>query len=294
MPELPEVETIKNDLRKRILRKKIVGIEIRKRKIVKNKSTDFIKILKGNFFSNLDRIGKLLIFKLLDRKNYLLIHLKMTGQLIYCNKGEIVAGGHEIGLKSSLIPGLGDNLPNKYTHVIFEFNDGSKLFFNDLRQFGYLKIVNKEELERIVKDYGIEPLTKDFTIKKFREVLKNRKTSIKAVLLNQKLIAGIGNIYADESLFLAKIKPNRQAGSLLNKEIEELFKAISFIIKKAIKYRGTTFSNYVDTSGRKGNFTKLLKVYGREGEKCRRCLSDTIKKIKVAGRGTRYCQKCQK
>ena len=331
MPELPEVETIKNDLKKRILRKKIVGIEIRKRKIIKNKSTDFIKILKGNFFSNLDRIGKLVICELADKKNFLLIHLKMTGQLIYCNKGEIVAGGHENtltpppdtlrvrrragsplpaqagspilplsgrmgegGYESRKIPGVGDKLPGKHTHIIFKFKDGAELFFNDLRQFGYFKMVNKEELEKIVKDYGIEPLTKDFTIKKFREVLKNRKTSIKAVLLNQKLIAGIGNIYADESLFLAKIKPSRQAGSLLNKEIKELFKAISFIIKEAIKYRGTTFNNYVDTSGRKGNFAKLLKVYKREGGRCLRCPTGTIIKKKIAGRGTRYCDKCQK
>ena len=293
MPELPEVETIKNDLKKRILGKKITGVEVRGGKVVGNKPADFTKILKGNSFHAIDRIGKLLIFELADRKNFLLIHLKMTGQLIYCNKGEVVAGGHETGGEGDKIPGVGEALPNKYTHLIFSFANGAKLFFNDLRKFGYAKIVGEKELEKIKGEYGIEPLTKDFTLKAFKEALGVRNAPIKAILLNQGLIAGIGNIYADEALFEARIRPSRRAGSLSDKETEALFKAVNNIIKKAIKYRGTTFSNYVDASGRKGNFTKLLKVYHREGEKCRRC-GAVIKKAKVAGRGTRFCEKCQK
>ncbi|MDD5290704.1 MAG: bifunctional DNA-formamidopyrimidine glycosylase/DNA-(apurinic or apyrimidinic site) lyase [Patescibacteria group bacterium] len=300
MPELPEVETIKNDLKKRILGKKITGVEIRSQKVinpirdkslngVRNKPADFIKILKGNSFSGLDRIGKLLIFELADKKNFLLIHLKMTGQLIYCKGGEIVAGGHETGEEGNETGAL----PGKHTHLIFSFANRAKLFFNDLRKFGYAKIVGEEELKKIKGEYGIEPLTKGFTLAAFKKVLEGKNAPVKAVLLNQGLIAGIGNIYADEALFEARIRPSRRAGSLADKEKRALFKAINNLLKKAIKYRGTTFSNYVDAAGQKGNFTRMLKVYHREGDKCKRC-GAAIKKSKVAGRGTRFCDKCQK
>ncbi|MDD5071848.1 MAG: bifunctional DNA-formamidopyrimidine glycosylase/DNA-(apurinic or apyrimidinic site) lyase [Patescibacteria group bacterium] len=289
MPELPEVETIKNDLKKRILGKLIIGVEIRGKKAVKSRPVDFIKILKGGSFSGLDRIGKLLIFELADKKNFLLIHLKMTGQLIYCGEGGIVAGGHETGREGDETGAL----PGKHTRLIFSFKDKAGLFFNDLRKFGYAKIVNKKELEKIKGGYGPEPLAKKFTLMALERVLEGKNAPIKAILLNQGLIAGIGNIYADEALFEAGIKPDRRAGSLSGKEKEALFKAINKVIKKAIKYRGTTFSNYVDPSGRRGGFIKLLKVYHREGEKCKRC-GGLIKKIKTAGRGTRFCEKCQK
>ncbi|MFA4833814.1 MAG: bifunctional DNA-formamidopyrimidine glycosylase/DNA-(apurinic or apyrimidinic site) lyase [Patescibacteria group bacterium] len=304
MPELPEVETIKNDLKKRILRKKIIGVEIRGKKIVnpirdkslngaRNKPAGFTKILQGNSFHTINRIGKLLIFELADKKNFLLIHLKMTGQLIYCGKGEIVAGGHEAGGEEKKIPGVGEALPNKHTRLIFSFQGGVKLFFNDLRKFGYAKIVNEKELEKIKGEYGPEPLTKRFTLAAFRKILEGKNAPIKAILLNQGLIAGIGNIYADEALFEARIRPSRPGRSLSTREKEALFKAINYLLKKAIKYRGTTFSNYVDAAGKRGNFTKLLKVYHREGDKCKRC-GAVIKKVRVAGRGTRFCEKCQK
>ena len=286
MPELPEVETIRNDLRKVVLKKKITEIEIRENKTVKNKPTDFSGILKGNFFSGINRIGKLLIFEIAGGKKFLLIHLKMTGQLIFFGKNKTVAGGHEDA-------SAGNELPNKHTRLIIYFASGEKLFFNDLRKFGYVKIVDANELQKIKEKYGIEPLTKNFTFKAFSEALEGRKTSVKAVLLNQGIIAGIGNIYADEALFEAKIRPERKASSLSGVEIKALFQSINKIIKIAIKNRGTTFSNYVDASGKKGGFSRLLKVYGREGEQCRRC-GGIIKKIKVAGRGTRYCDKCQK
>jgi len=297
MPELPEVETIKNDLQKVILGKKITNIEIRGGKTVnpvinfeflngvKNKPEVFFKILKNNFFSGISRIGKLLIFEIAGGKNFLLIHLKMTGQLIFLGKGKMVAGGHETGGEKEL--------PNKHTRIIFSFGDKEKLFFNDLRKFGYAKIVDAPELGKIREKYGIEPLTKNFTFKAFSKAIKGKNASIKAILLNQGVVAGIGNIYADEALFEAKIRPERRANALSESEKRVLFQSINKIIKIAIKSRGTTFSSYVDANGQKGGFTKLLKVYGREGEKCRRCRG-IIKKTKVAGRGTRYCEKCQK
>lgn len=269
MPELPEVETIRRDLTKKILHKKISHLEIRKRKIIKSNFLNFKKILLKNSFTKINRIGKLLIFHLADNKNYLLAHLRMTGQLIYQQTG-------------------------KYTRVIFIFSDQSKLYFNDLRQFGYLKIVQKPELDKIISKYGIEPLTKNFTKEKFTQIIKNKKISIKSVLLDQALISGIGNIYADESCFAAKINPKKISNKLSAKEANNLFLAIKKIIKKAISNRGTSFRNYVDATGQKGNFTQKLMVYGRAGEKCLLCKKGMIIKIKINGRGTSYCSFCQK
>lgn len=300
MPELPEVETIRQDLIRKIKSKKIEKIDIKKPKIVKNSAAYFREQLVGAVFSDVKRIGKLLIFVFKDKKveeKCLLIHLKMTGQLIYCDKKSFAAGGHansrdeEKRIREADVGQICQE--GKYTHVIFKFKDGAKLFFNDLRQFGYLRIVDKKILEEIWSRFGIEPLQANFTFDNFGKIFKNRKTNVKALLLNQNLVSGIGNIYADEILFKAKIKPDRTADSLNEKEVKEIFKACTSIIKKAIEYRGTTFSDYLDASGKNGNFVSQLKVYGREKEICKRCKKGIIQKIKVAGRGTRYCPVCQ-
>ncbi len=285
MPELPEVETIRNDLSKSILNKKIVSIKISKPKIVKSSLINFKNSLEGSYFKKIDRIGKLMIFVLNKTDKFLLVHLKMTGQLIYISGKNIISGGHNY-------PKI-DKLPNKFSHIIFTFQDKSKLFYNDIRQFGYMKIVNKNELKEIKSNFGLDPINSKFIKSDFLETIKNKKTNIKAFLLNQKYIAGIGNIYADEILFNAKIKPTRNIISLSRLEKEKIYLAINKILKKAITYRGTTFSNYVDGSGNRGNFTKLLKVYQREGEKCFKC-GGKIKRIKICGRGTHYCPVCQR
>lgn len=300
MPELPEVETIKKDLLEKVLNKKIEEIKIKKPKIIKNSSAFFREELKGSTFNDIKRIGKLLIFvfgKKTGSEKYLLIHLKMTGQLIYCDAKNFIAGGHANSREEERKIREGDTKSlcreGKYTHIVFGFEDKSKLFFNDLRQFGYLKIVNKKSLDEIWSRFGIEPLQKNFTWENFKIIFKNRKTNIKALLLNQNIISGIGNIYADEILFAAKVRPDRPADSLSEKEFREIFKASGQIMQKAINYRGTTFSDYVDAGGKKGNFVGQLKVYGREKSKCKRCKKGVIKKIRVAGRGTRYCPSCQ-
>ncbi len=291
MPELPEVETIRRDLEKKIVSKKIQKLEIKDSAIIKNSQNQFVKKLKGYFFSRINRIGKLLIFQI-PNNDYLLVHLKMTGQLVFCDQKTCVAGGHSM-TKEEDISGIGE-LPNKYTRVIFTFSDKSKLYFNDLRKFGYLKIVNEDELNLVKETFGIEPLTKNFTLDNFKKIFKNRKTNIKALLLNQKLIAGIGNIYADEILFDVGILPTRPVDKVAEAEIKKIFKSTQKIIKKAIQYRGTTFNSYRDGSGKKGNFKQFLKVYGRKGEKCIKCKKATIKKEKIAQRGTSYCPVCQK
>ena len=294
MPELPEVETIKNDLKQKILKKKIKRVDLRLKKIVKSSVKDFILALEKNSFQNIERRGKLLIFSL-DRKNkYLIIHLRMTGQLVYRKGKKITAGGHsENRRRDEAMTRLYDDLPNKHTHIIFYFSDKSQLFFNDLRRFAVVKIMNKKELEKITSNFGAEPLEKSFSLKILRHLVKDKKGNIKAFLLNQKNIAGIGNIYADEILFEAGILPSRKIDSLKNEEVKKLYQAIKKILKKAVKYRGTSFNNYVDADGKSGGFLKLLKVYGREKEKCFRCKKGVIQKTKLAGRGTRYCDKCQ-
>ena len=211
----------------------------------------------------------------------------MTGQLIYQNDKKIIAGGHRDG--KSIV-----NQPNKHTHIIFHFSDKSQLFFNDLRRFGVIKIVDEKELQNMLDNLGIEPLEKNFSLKIFQNIIKNKKGNVKAFLLNQKYIAGVGNIYADEIIFEAKILPSRKINQLEDNEIKKLFVAIKKILKKAISYRGTTFNDYVDANGKKGNFLRLLKVYGKEEKKCQRCKRGIIQKVKIVGRGTRYCNKCQK
>ena len=209
----------------------------------------------------------------------------MTGQLVYCQSGRIIAGGHDDGTDPSCYR-------NKWTRVIFEFADGGLLFFNDLRTFGYLKLIGLKGLQEVKRSYGPDPLSPEFEFEKFKKAVKGRKTNIKAVLLNQSIVAGLGNIYVDEVLFAAKIKPTRKASGLKTSEIEAIYRSIKPILEKAIKHRGTTFNTFVDGNGQQGGFSSRLKVYGRAGEKCRRC-GTVIEKTKVAGRGTHYCPVCQ-
>lgn len=332
MPELPEVETIRRGLQRQIIGKTISKIIIKKPNLIKQSGRSFRKELVGKQFGKIDRIGKLLIFTITQSQNgtndiqtdtkttkrYLLIHLKMTGQLVYCDDKSFVAGGHANSKKEEeqFMNGKSEIFcrPGKYTHIIFELKEKrknhafihSKLFFNDLRQFGMLKVVTEEELKKIKSKYGIEPGQANFTFSNFKKALKNKKTNIKATLLNQNIISGLGNIYVDESLFASKIHPQRPANSLTINEQKRLFNAINRIIKLAIKNNGTTFSDFIDSKGRKGNFKQKLKVYGRQNKPCLRCAKNTklknkklnqeqfIQKIKVAGRGTHFCPHCQK
>lgn len=262
MPELPEVETIKNDLKRKILNKKIKRVDLRTKKIVKSPVKDFVLDLERNKFADIERRGKLLIFsvktrqRLVSTTKYLLIHLRMTGQLIYQKGKEITAGGHSDGSRDRFET-CPYNLPDKHTHIIFYFNDNSQLFFNDLRRFGVAKIVDEKELEKILDNFGAEPLDKKFSLKIFRDLIKNKKENAKSFLLNQKYVAGIGNIYADEILFKASILPSRKIDSLKDKEIKKIYQAIKSVLKKAVKYRGTTFYSYLDARGRRGDFTKF-------------------------------------
>ena len=267
------------------MNKSIIGVETTVKARLNKSRTAFARFLIGKKFIDIGRIGKLLIFVLSKKGNYLLVHLKMTGQLIYRQGEEMIAGGHSD-------PWAVES-PNNYTRVVFVFADKSTLYFNDLRRFGYLHLVDGKELLKIRSKYGIEPLAKEFTLENFLSCLQNKKTSIKSALLNQRLFAGIGNIYADESCFLAGIRPTMEVSKLTGAQANKLHRSIESVIRKSISNRGTTFNSYVDSDGLIGGFKKLLNVYGRAGEKCRRCKA-IVKKIKLSGRGTHFCPGCQK
>ncbi len=290
MPELPEVETLKRDLTKAVSGKKIKSIAISWPKTVKPLSVKSFSIkLKNKKITSIGRRAKMLIFNLSDG-NHLLVHLKMTGQLIYtpfANSSKLIVGGHPQ-------PGGTDNLPNSFTRVIFYFTDSSRLYFNDMRKFGWIRHARPEDLALHASRYGIEPLTPDFTFEKFKQALKrypNRK--IKQLLLDQSIIAGLGNIYADESCFAAKVRPTRLVKTLTAKEVKDLFQYIPKVLKLSISKKGTSFRDYVQLDGKAGRMVKWLKVYNKIGQKCQRC-GGVIKKIKLNGRGTHFCPQCQR
>lgn len=284
MPELPEVETIVRDLNKKLRRKKIIAIDSLDKKVFQLTDKEVKKVI-GQEIKSVGRRAKMIIFDL--GGDFLIIHLKMTGQLVLKTKRGVVAGGHPIINESG-------KLPNKFSRVIFKFSDKAVLYFNDVRRFGWIKLVGGDEFLKFNQGLGVEPLSPDFTLEYFKKVLNGKqKTTIKQALLEQKHIAGIGNIYADESLFLARIKPFRRVRTLKPKEIEKLWRVIPKILLYAIKHRGTSFNDYVDAQGETGNFIKYLKVYGRAGERCENC-GGLVKKAKLGGRGTHWCDRCQK
>jgi len=283
MPELPEVETIRLGLKKAIVGKIIADVDVRVPKLFHGDKKEII----GKKIKNIDRRAKQIIIDV-EGDNDLLIHLKMTGQLIFDDGKSRVAGGHP---SADWV----EKLPNSTTHIIFDFSDGSKLFFNDLRKFGWVKIFDSKKLKgKLANELGVEPFDKEFTAVRLEKIIKSKsRWNIKKVLTDQSLISGIGNIYSDEALFWAKIQPERKAGSLSDKEIEALNSSIIKALEIGLKWGGTSDNNYVNIGGEKGEGQEHLQVYGRAGKKCNRCDS-TIKKIKLNGRGTHFCPECQK
>jgi len=288
MPELPEVETIARDLNKYLQNDSIVSIKtVNPGKILATPLASFKKAILKKTVNKIFRRAKMVVIDL--GQTVVVFHLKMTGQLIFSanSKKATVAGGHPI--KST-----GVNVPNKFTRLIFKFKKGGTLYFNDIRKFAWVKSFTKDEFDRFNQTIGQEPLHNNFNYKIFSNLLARRKnTIIKAALLDQKLIVGLGNIYVDEVLFKAHVRPMRRVKSLSTKELNNIYKAIPIILNKAIKERGTTFSDFRDPDGLEGNFVKYLKVYGRAQKQCKNC-KGPIQKTRVAGRGTHWCKNCQK
>lgn len=299
MPELPEVENLRIGLIKAIIGQKIKIVKVQKPKLVSGKGTlrsasekkklEFIRGIKGEQFIDIERRAKNLIFKLSHGK-IILVHLKMSGQFVYKNKiqSKLISGGHPIELSEK-------ELPNKHTHVIFELENGT-LYYNDTRMFGYLLYYPNQkafEAENHFINYGLEPLSKDFNLKYFKKELKNKKGKIKAVLMDQKIVTGLGNIYADESLFEARIRPDRNSSSLSTLEVEKLYKAIIRIIRRAVKVGGSSVATYRLLDQTRGNYAREHKVYGKAGKLCTHC-GKPLTKTTIQSRTTIFCPRCQK
>lgn len=287
MPELPEVETVRNQLRKKIKGKTIKAVEVFHNKSARPDTT-FEDTLLGKTLGEIDRIGKLMIFGFVGEEDlFMLAHLKMTGQFFYEEDREVSGGGHSMS-QSDI-----KDLPNKHTRVAYYFTDGSSLFFNDMRIFGFNQLATKTEMEKAKGRFGPELIREDFDVEEFSQKLKKRKTPVKAALLDQTFVSGLGNIYVDEALWRAKIRPTRRADKVTKKEAAAIAAASKDVMLESIAVGGTTFQHFKDTGGENGNFTDYLQVFGQQGKPCPRC-GTTIKKIRCAGRGTHFCPDCQK
>lgn len=310
MPELPEAETISRQLKKKVIGLTIVDVEVLESKVIRiglsfnldeksfnnkpafkakskliDKSTDllrlsttvntFISEIKGAKIEDVGRRGKAILIYL-SNNNVLIIHLKIAGSLLYQREEE-------------------ERLPK--TQVVLKLNNGYELRFRDYRKFGFVKLAKVKNLsfEPELKELGAEPLDDSFTIEVFQNLLRKRlRSKIKALLLDQSFIAGIGNIYADEILFYARVMPDRLASDLKEEEVLRIHSGIKKILTKAIEERGSSIATYTDLMGSPGNFTNFLKVYGKAGKPCPNDCKGIIEKIKIAGRGTHFCRNCQK
>lgn len=283
MPELPEVETIKRGLLKELIGQKLLSVDVRVPKLF----VGFPEMIIGQRVVDIDRRAKILVWQL--EKSLLVMHLKMTGQLIFVpNKNRNwVVGGHPDKAYVA-------DLPHKYSHLIFQFENGT-LYFNDLRKFGWVKVLgDSSELEPLIADLGPEYDWPEYTLDYLQTKLARRGgVTIKQALLDQTLVAGVGNIYADEALFLSKIHPRRKAGSLSDQEIQLLYKNIPTVFETSLAHGGTSSQHYRKHDGSKGNYLAFANVYKREGAPCHVC-GTPIERIKIAGRSSHYCPTCQK
>ena len=268
MPELPEVETVRRQLDERMQGNVIRRVELLRTGREEPRGSSFVAALEGRRIVAVERRAKLLVWKL-DDGNALTAHLKMTGRYVFVES---------------------DYVPGKHDRAIFVFDD-ARLVWSDIRQFGFMHLVDGVELERILSAYGPEPLIS--SAEELADRLVSPKTRlVKAALLDQATIAGIGNIYADESLHRAGIRPTRRLARVTADERLRLAREVKTILAESLAQQGTSANDYVDTRGEKGGFLTLLRVYGRENEPCTTCQTP-IKRIVLAQRGTHYCPQCQ-
>lgn len=281
MPELPEVETIRTQLADKLIGRKIISVDIRLPKIWEGDPKDIINAK----ITDVLRRAKIVIIKLDNGKN-IVVHLKMTGQLVYGNNSA------ETISFSQGIPFAGFELPAKTTHVIFKLDKGT-LFFNDMRQFGWMHIIDNEQWAMSNKKFGPEPFSKEFTQDYLAKICGNWGRPIKILLMEQSKIAGIGNIYANEALWLAGISPMKRGREVA--KIKELYDAIKKVLEMGLKYGGSSAADeaFVNVLGEKGKMQEHFVVYQKNGQPCPRC-GKTITRSKLGGRGTFFCPKCQK
>ena len=287
MPELPEVETVRRGLGLLIVGRTVAKVSHDTPKSFPNAPDEVQEFLVGATISEIRRRAKVLIIDL-DSGHTLVIHLKMTGQLVY-RGDEVFGAGHP---NDSLV----GELPDRSTRVTVEFTDGSRLYFNDQRKFGWMKLYPTVEVPFIdfMQKVGPEPLEDDLTDELFISRIRRRNgTTIKAALLDQTVIAGVGNIYADESLWGAKLHPARRVRDVSDTQLSELLKELRYVLELAIEKGGSTDKNYVNAEGKRGSYIDFARVFRREGKNCPRHPDVEIQKLRVAGRGTHVCPVCQ-
>lgn len=271
MPELPEVETITTELKPRLEGRRITGATVLWRPAIARPQVDqFVRQLAGQRIERVWRRGKYIILDL-SSGDKLVIHLRMTGRLFLRDASDA---------------------EDKFTRLVVHLDRGQELRFADSRKFGRLSILNPGEFRQLSDSLGPEPFGKEFTLERFKEIVSHRGQRIKTVLLDQRYIVGLGNIYADEALFEAGVHPARRADSLTHEEIERLYSAIKQVLSAGIAHKGTTFDSYLDAFGKPGAHQFHLRVYRRTGQPCPRC-GTPIERIVIGGRGTHFCPKCQ-
>ena len=308
MPELPEVQTIVDDLNRKIINRKITAVwfdwpkmitlrvsqsDSQPSRIIKKPKPDlFEKKLKGLKVEKVKRIGKnILIY--LSGDNLLVVHQKMTGHLLV-GRWKIQKTAKTKFKVTNLDKGPLQERVNDYIHLIFDFDNGLQLALSDLRKFAKVLFGNREDLEKSadLAKIGPDPMDKNFKGSDFIKLISRQKRKIKQVLMDQNVISGIGNIYSDEALFLAKINPFRPANKIAKNELKNLYSAIKNVLKKAIKLRGTSISDFRDTSGKAGSYGEKRLIYRKEGQACSRCQTP-IKRVKIGGRSAHFCPHCQ-
>ena len=287
MPELPEVETVRRGLFRLVVGKRISALRVfESPKSFPNDQATVDQFMIGATITDVRRRAKVLLIDL-DTRYTLVIHLKMTGQLVFRGKERFGAGHPNDSL-------VGD-LPDRSTRIEVAFLGDEKLFFNDQRKFGWMKLYPTPEVSNIdfMQKVGPEPLEDSFTSKEFIPRIRRRQnTTIKAAILDQTVLAGVGNIYADESLWGAKIHPATRVKDVSDERLARLLEEIKYVMNLSIEKGGSTDRNYVNAEGKKGSYIDFARVFRKEGSACPRC-GTTIEKTRVAGRGTHYCPICQ-
>ncbi len=288
MPELPEVEIIVRGLNEKVLSRAFIDVWTDNNNIIKRPKNfkEFKKRIKGKKIQKIWRRGKNIIFELSGGFS-LLIHQKLTGHLL------VGIWNLESGIWKTKITGPLKEKVNSYIHLMFFLDNGKMLALSDLRKFAKVEFWDSDELRNELKKLGPEPLEKSFTFKKFKGLLINKKGKIKQILMNQEIIAGIGNIYSDETLWRAKIHPLKDVSELKEDELKKIYQSFREVLKEGIGLRGESISDYRDVEGKKGKFDEMRKIYRREGEKCSRC-GIIVKRVKIGGRSAHFCPKCQK
>ena len=289
MPELPEVEVVKRSLTSKIQKLVVEKITVKDEKLRYRINKKKLKILLGLKIIKILRRSKFLLF-IFEKNTVMLVHLGMTGKFFFLNK-------NAKKFKTSFYYNIDESKDNKHNRLIFSLSKKQKLIYNDVRKFGFIKILDKRQLQYNLhlKNLGPEPLGNSFDFKYFKNYLINRNRTIKDILMDQKFVSGLGNIYVNEVLFLSKVKPTKKTYLIKNKEIHKIIKNTKKTLKKAISLGGSSLKDFSSSDGKKGEFQQYFYVYGRKGENClnRNCNKKIIKSI-IGNRATFYCPKCQK